>query len=356
MNDPKDLAEKFRTELELSNAQQTTSLPFIRHTLPDATLVKPGETFQTIVVGGSNFQKATLNKKMNGELDMLHFDDDFQPVFDTKERLFEFLAGHLNPMVSVLALNFAYPMTPTTRDGLLDGILVRGTKENTFEGLVGKAVGQEFEAYMKQKEGRELKVACANDTICLLMSGLMHHERDHLAAGIVGTGLNFAVFIDEHTAVNLEAANFDKFEQSDAGKEIDAASLTKGRGIYEKEVSGAYLYQHLNHVAQERHLDIDPLTSTKFIDTWAQDKDRRIAKAAQEVLQHSAEFTAAQIVGIMKFRERDMTFIMQGSLYWKGYQYKETVGKLVAELCPEYAATFEQVPLSDIYGGAKLVA
>jgi len=46
---------------------------------------------------------------------------------------------------------------------------------------------------------------------------------------------------------------------------------------------------------------------------------------------------------------------MQGSLYWKGNQYKETVSKRVKELCLEYTATYEDVPHSDLYGAAKLV-
>lgn len=355
MNDPKLLVQAFTNELHLAADGYPTSLPFIRHNLPKTTLVGDGEVFQVIVAGGSRFQKATFRKKGN-ELELLHSSDGDQPAFDTKRRFFEFLTSHLEPNVSVVGLNFANPLAPTTRGDILDGILTRGTKENDFAGLAGKAIGQEYEQYIKEKQDRDIKVACANDTICMLMSGLVRHSRGELAAGIVGTGLNFAIFLDDQTAINIESSNFDKFERSDAGRAIDAASSQKGTSLYEKEVSGAYLHQHLNYLAKQRGLGIPKLKSTKLIDTYAQDDDEAIAAAAKEVLEHSATLVAVQIAGLMKFCERDLTFIMQGSVYWKGYNYKETITKLVKELCPDYTATFEKDPMSDLYGAAKLVA
>lgn len=47
---------------------------------------------------------------------------------------------------------------------------------------------------------------------------------------------------------------------------------------------------------------------------------------------------------------------MQGSLFWRGYMYKENVEKLVEQMCPEYKATYVNVFHSDLYGAAKLVA
>ena len=58
----------------------------------------------------------------------------------------------------------------------------------------------------------------------------------------------------------------------------------------------------------------------------------------------------------MEFSNRDLVFIMQGSLYWKGYNYKESVEKKVIELCPKYRASYENVLHSDLFGAAKLVA
>jgi hexokinase len=350
-----EIKNNFIKELENATNNSTSSLPFIRHTLSVQPLVEEKEIFQTLVIGGSFYQKA-VSKRINGNIKILHYEQGEQPPFLTEQDLMTFVEKHLDPDTKVVALNFAYPMSPVTRGEILDGVLNSGSKENTFTGLVGKPVGESIEKYIKEKTGRDIKVAAANDTICLLLSGLIHHEWDNLAAGIVGTGLNFAIFLDAKTTVNLETANFDKFTQSEAGKEIDSHSASKGDSLYEKEISGAYLYKHFNFLITERNLPIEPLTSTKDLENLVHNKNKEIATTAKEVLEHSASLVAAQIAGIMEFCKRDIIFIMQGSLYWKGYRYKEMVERLVIDLSPSYTASYEQVLHSDLYGAAKLVA
>ena len=51
-----------------------------------------------------------------------------------------------------------------------------------------------------------------------------------------------------------------------------------------------------------------------------------------------------------------MTFVMEGSLFWKGYKYKETVEQTVKQLLPEYCIKFIRLENSDILGGAKLLS
>ena len=151
-----------------------------------------------------------------------------------------FIEKALRPDITYLALNFAYPMSPVSRDGYLDGNLIMGTKEHSFEGLVGKNIGETIEKYIFDTLKRKIHVAIANDTVCLLLSGLTQYRWNGLVGGIVGTGLNFAIFLDEATIVNLEAANFDKFEQSPEGKLIDQASARPNSALFEKETSGGY--------------------------------------------------------------------------------------------------------------------
>jgi hexokinase len=217
-------------------------------------------------------------------------------------------------------------------------------------------IGQRIEEYIKEKQGRDIQVASANDTICLLLSGLIHNGWAHLAAGIVGTGLNFAIFLDETTTVNLESANFKGFPQSEAAKFIDSQSAEPGDALYEKEVSGAYLYRHFNYAVEHTPLKVDPVTSTKELENLLKHPDPAVAQAAKDVLLHSASLVACQIAAILEFCGRDLNFIMQGSLYWKGYKYKETVERLVIDLSPHYHASYEQVLHSDLFGAAKIVA
>ena len=73
-------------------------------------------------------------------------------MFKTEDMFLSFIDRVLDPSVDHLALNFAYPMTPLSRDGYLDGTLVSGSKEHAFDGLVGHAVGDSIERYIKDKQ------------------------------------------------------------------------------------------------------------------------------------------------------------------------------------------------------------
>ncbi|MCA9371647.1 hypothetical protein KC726_01990 [Candidatus Woesebacteria bacterium] len=356
MNNPINiLKQSFISELQNGANKKPSSLPFIRHHLSTSSKVQPNETFQTMVIGGSFYQKA-LMKKVGNNFSLIEHNAGPQPPFLTEQDLMSFLEKHIDTNVKVVALNFAYPLTPVMRNDVLDGVLQDGSKENTFTGLIGKTVGERIEQYMKDKHGQTLTVSSANDTICLLLSGLVTRSWDQLAAGIVGTGLNFAIFLDQHTAVNLESANFDKFEQSYAGNIINKQSAAPGKSLYEKEISGAYLYKHFNILAQKEGLDVEPIRSTKDLDALAKSKDANVASLARSILAVSADMVAAQIAGILEYCGRDLTFIMQGSLYWKGYQFKEIVEKRVVGLVPRYQARYEKVLHSDLFGAAKLVA
>lgn len=351
----KSIKDAFVQELSISSQGNKTSLPFIRHTLSAQSVVADDEIFQTLVIGGSYYQKATIHKR-NGNLVIVEHTQGEQPAFLTKQSLLDFVVVHLDPKVKTVALNFAYPLEPVTRGDVLDGVLQGGSKENTFEGLIGQNVGETIELYINETQNRQLKVAVANDTICLLLSGLMNHTWDHLAAGIVGTGLNFALFLDEHTVVNLESGSFDKFTQSEAGQDIDKFSAVPGDAIFEKEISGAYLFKHFNYLVQKQKIPMEAISSSKQLDYLVSAPTPELAALAKDILITSASLVAAQVAGIMEFCGRDLTFIMQGSLYWKGTNYKETIEKLAIELCPQYKATYEQVLHSDLFGAAKLVA
>ena len=57
-----------------------------------------------------------------------------------------------------VVINFAYPVTPLLRDGRLDGVLLRGMKENRFTGLVGQEIGGSIEKYILEKQKRQIQV------------------------------------------------------------------------------------------------------------------------------------------------------------------------------------------------------
>ena len=352
-NSLQTIANDFAADLQAGDRGENSTLPYIKHTISSSSIVKDGETFQVLVVGGSIYQKAMMKKKEDN-FHLSNQEQGQQPPFKSKTSILEFIASHLDPNVTVLAMNFAYPLEPIFRDGRLDGRLQAGSKENTFEGMVGQVVGEEIEKYVKETQGRDIKVSIANDTICLLLSGLTQYSWGDLAAGIVGTGLNFAIFTNADTCVNLESANFNKFTTPTVGDKIDSESVEPALALMEKYVSGAYLYKHFNVAAEQKGM-ITRVNSTQELDALGQKGDTEEGKLACDILKQSYSLVATQVAGIMKFLKRDTIFIMQGSLFWKGYLYKENVEKIVEKICPEYKATYVNVFHSDLYGAAKLV-
>lgn len=343
-----DTSKHFASELKLACQNNNTSLAFIKHSL--STNKSTLQSAHTIITGGTNWFSACVDNTYA----LTHIASGTQPLFLTESDFLEFIEHIIPKNASNIGLNFAYPLNPVSRDGLLDGVLISGSKEHTFTGMTGKPVGKTIEDYLKNKRNQVVRVAVANDTICLLLSGLTKYSWNKTAAGIVGTGMNFALFEDEHTAVNLESGNFDKFQQSDEGKEINASSVDPGMGLFEKEVSGAYLYKHFNIRSTKSGLDIK-IATTQELDALASSSDDKKANMlAQEILTYSARLVAAQIAGIMEYQKRDLTFVMQGSLFWKGYSYKETVNEMVKQLS-NYKADFVTIEHADLLGAAKLV-
>ncbi len=350
-----EIQSNFHSELEHASHAQGSSLPFILNPLPAKPLVANDEIFQVMTIGGSVYRRAMLKKTHNG-LEILTLNYGNQPQFVTEDDLLAFLDIHIDTHIKHLAVNFAYPITPIFDNGKLDGILINGTKENQFFGLTNKKVGCEIEKYIKEKRNQEISVSIANDTVCLILSGLTQTTWDHLAAGIVGTGVNFALFLDKETVVNLESGAFTGFQPTPTGQAVDAFSKNPGKQLFEKEVSGAYLYQHFNHLVNTKAIDHPQLRETADLSYVAQKNIPQVSAIAKEHMRRSAAFVATQIAGIASFKKQPLTFIMQGSLFWKGRDYKETVEEYVKHLLPDFKINFIDVANSDILGAAKLIA
>ncbi len=349
----KTIQRNFIKELEYAENGKKSSLSFIANEIPYSPLVKDGQIFQVISIGGGVTKVALIKKQGSTHclLKQLMFE---QAPFTTKQDFLSCIEAHLAPSVTTLALNFAQALTPILKNDKLDGILIDGTKESTFKGMIGKPVGQTIEEYFAKK-GRYISVSVANDVICLLLSGLPKYHWQELAGGIVGTGVNFSFFINKDNIVNLEAGNFNKFSQTEGGKFIDKTSLKPSGGLFEKETSGAYLYKQFNHKLETHKVSFPKISATKELDILILTDKPIISKLAQNVLEQSARLIACQIAGIIKFKQKNMTFIMEGSLFWKGLKYKQIVEDTVKKLVQNHTVTFVEIPNSPIIGAAKLV-
>lgn len=348
------ITANFLKELQDANAGKKTSLPFIINQLPSSPIVKDGETFQAMVIGGSICRKG-LMRKDGSKITIMKQEEKTQSVFNTKEDLMEFVDKELDPSVRILGVNFAAPIEAIFKNNHLDGILLRGTKEHMFTGLVGKGVGAEIESYASKK-GQSLTVSLANDIICLLLSGLTRFKPDDLACLIVGTGMNGTFFLDEHHAVNLESNSFDKFPRDDEQKKLDASSALPGTALFEKAITGAYLYRYLAMRAEKERINFPKISSTKELNELATQDKGRVGEIAKDIFIRSAQFIACQVAAMLQFKNQNLTVVAEGSLFWKGYRYKETVEETVKRLAPSYNASFVEIPDSALLGAAKLVA
>lgn len=352
-NQLQSIKNNFLSELEKAYEGKNSSLPFIVHEMPSFSTVEESQEFQVLVIGGTYATSARV-KKENRKCIVLTCDKTTLPMLLNKEDFLLFIEQNLFPDVSVLALNFAFPIKPVFENGRLDGILLRGTKGHTFRGLTGQKVGHEIEQLILQKRNKKITVSVANDTVCLLLSGLEKSSSDKLGAGIVGSGMNFAFYLSQNKLVNLESADFNKFEVSSEAYEIDKESSNPGKSLYEKEVAGVYLYKHFNILLRENHTDHPPLSSTEELDTLARNNSDTAHVFAQSLFERSAKLIACQMASIMEFRKTDMLFVMEGSLFWKGYEYKKTVEKTLESLT-NYKAEFVEVKDSGVVGAAHLV-
>ena len=206
---------------------------------------------------------------------------------------------------------------------------------------------------LKKDRGQDVTVTVANDTVCLLLSGQTQFKPDDLFGGIVGTGVNFAIFQDENTVMNLESGNFDKFPVSNDARTIDSKSVIPGKDIFEKDTSGAYLYRHFNLKMQSLDPSFQKLENTMELEKISH-THTMAGEIARNLFDHSAQLVACQIAGILEYKQCNMIGVMEGSLFWKAEHYRILVDTYV-HMLSSYSAKFVKIDEDSIIGGAMLV-
>lgn len=345
------ISQNWLTELQLAAQGQLTSLLFAKHRLP-AKNCSSGKNV-VAVVGGSYLVVAQVTRGASG-IKIFDYQRQVLPKLTCKEVLCSVLANHIPADTDHLVVNLAYAINPQIRDQRLDGVLIASGKEHLLADLVGQLIGLELENYLQPRLGHQISVTVVNDLICVLLAGLMSFPAETLAGGVVGTGFNFGFFLDQDTLVNLESANFDKFPPSVTGRIVCQNSVEPKRGWYEKEVSGAYLYQHYNLIADT--LGVARIESTEALSKIAQ-QDCPTSGIAQNLFEHSAALTAAQIAGLYWFKqERVMHFVVEGSLFWHGWNYPNLVYKYLNQLgIGPTQAKISKIANSSVVGAARLL-
>jgi hexokinase len=340
-------------EMTRADRGEKTSLVFAKHAIV-RRMDECTEMVRVLVIGGSNVSSSIV-RSTAGEIEILESRSAPLPVLRDRDTFMSLIDEYVDDECGILCINFAYPMNPTVRSGRLDGVLLKGTKEHVFRGLVGEAVGETVESHLMRRFQRKVEVSCANDTVCLILAGLGRWNTPSIAGGVVGTGFNFGFFQGESTVVNLESGNFSAFTPTDTGRMIDSGSTNRGLQALEKEVSGAYLYRHYNIYAERNRFDRRELLSTGDLASVAAGGGDG-ALCARNLFERSASLVAALIAGIYRFKESgNANVIIEGSLYWKGWEYRLHVDRYLQALgIPEDAILIHGIDESSILGGARL--
>ena len=315
-----------------------SSIAYIKNPIPKTKLVQDGEKYQVIMIGGTHLESAIVSNN-KGIIKVHDLVETNIPKIETKKQFLDYFAQYVSPEIKVLAINFAYPIKPVLRDGKLDAILLSVSKEHKFEGLIGKKVGLEVENFLSQKNGQKVNVSICNDTTALGLAGLSFENNfdiKNVSATVIGTGFNIGTFVNSEMFINLEAGNFDKFEQSESGRHIDKNSQNPGKQQLEKELSGGYLVSHFNYYAKKEGLEIQ-VESTKEVSQIATTR-HAAGKIARKVIERSAQMSAMSFKTLFDLdrdqdgKSADQLILVEGSLYWKGYNYIEYLNKWLKEL------------------------
>ncbi len=329
-----EFRNNFIEEVEQAAVGVTNSLVFKKNWLHPFPITNPSKA-QVLSISGANIFSARCGDKLSQNLtDIKHTD---LPMLSNSKMFLDLILEVTDGDVETLAIALAFPLEQTIRGKKMDGKLIKPTKEHLLVDLIGKEVGKEIENYFLEKLNRRLDVVVCNNSVALGFVGLALNKSGgykQTAVGIIGSGLNFGFYEGPDLFVNLEAGNFDKFEQTHSGEVIDALSQNFNQQLFEKETSAAYLYKHFNVVLREEGFS-GHVNSTKELSQILEngDKDSREYKVACKIFERSASLVATQISGLhqvminhhnLKF-EDPIQLVVEGELFWSGYKFEEMI-------------------------------
>jgi hexokinase len=352
------IKKNFFSELTLASQGKPSSILFLKHHLSKKPLISSG-IVQGIVIGGTNYIVTTVEMKKDGNHKMLKKQTGVLPLIKDDQTLYVFLEKHLDARAQAVGINFGFPMKPTSGTfGELDGTLLYANKEHPMLGLIGKTIGKEAKQIFKMKYGRDIPISVANDTICLALSG----DGSEQGAFIAGTGFNVGFILKQKNQkflINLEAGEFNKFEPTDALKQIDAESESPGVHVFEKIISGKYLALYFNKEIQKKHPEVPSITTSQQLSELSHTNHTDVSgDLARAIITRSACLVASAIAGMYEFcgKPQSFTLIGEGSLLWNGWQYHENIQKQLTKLgIPQGAIVIKHIPDSSIKGALGLI-
>ena len=351
------IKDAFAEELRAASEGNESSFSFIKHHLPEKPILAEG-IVQGIVIGGTNYILSTEEIQANGSRRILTRHTGILPIFTTKQILCDFFKNNLDQRADAIGINFGFPLRPTLgTSGTLDAELISGTKEHLFAGL-HEPIGQLVASLFKERYHKNVPVSIANDTICLILAEKGKHD----GSVIVGTGFNMALrhtIANGDVLVNLEAGNFNKFTTFNTLKQIDDQSEKPNEMLFEKSISGKYIFEHFNLLLEEFGLTTPPVRTGLELTAIAEmHTDESIMGLSRQIIARSARLVASAVAGVYIFlgQPKFLQLIGDGSLLWNGWNYQTTIKNQLVEFgIPENAITIEHITDSSINGAIGLI-
>lgn len=356
-----EISKNFTREIISAKSEKKSSVSFIKNYLPTVPLIKEKEVFQVLMIGGSHIESVLVSIE-NDFVKILKNHEDDVPAIDNREILCQVFAKNLYPEINTVAVNFAYPITPFLRnENKLDGSLYSATKQHKFIDCIGSNVGEMFENYISKTYNRKIDVSLCNDTVALGLASFgfdNQYKKTQIITGVVGTGYNFGFFENDNLFINLESGNFDKFSPSSSVLEIDKNSNNPKKQLLEKEVGGAYLAWQFNLLAKKENLNIE-ISDTRELSQVALKKGKA-GEIARNIFEKAASLVAMQIKAIYDYKKNTEDYkiliLLEGSVYWKGYKFKEYVDYYLAKMgLTENYYEITAIERIGIIGAARLV-
>lgn len=395
--DSKEIIKAFLNEMEQGLAGNDSSLAMISSYIPIPEKAPVNEKIIVLDAGGTNFRTALIEFDQESKPHIAYFTNNPMPGIKKetkKEEFFNQIVDYIRPILKEsnrLGFCFSYP---TLIDRQRDGKLLYWTKEVKAPEVVGEKVLANLElTFRRQGLSSPKKMLVLNDTVASLLAGVtatrFSAEYNYIGF-ILGTGTNTS-YIESNKkilkekgldpagsqAMNIESANFNKFDRGDIDLAFDATTANPGKQIIEKMISGAYIgnlcHKILLTAASEGLFstlveqillkmpplgapDLDGILSfepdakdwPRCLQNWPKNDVLTSQAIISETIERAALFTAIILAAVMlKSRKTNNCISADGSVYYKLFSFKQRADKFLSELLKPYDLKFNIVHVDD---------
>lgn len=396
--DVKEILNSFLEEMEKGLAGTESSLAMISSYISIPETAPKNKKIIALDAGGTNFRTTLIKFDEESNPHIEYFTNNPMPGMErqfSKEEFFNKIVEYIQPVLKEsdrLGFCFSYP---AVIDQQRDGTLLYWTKEVNAPEVVGEKILANLTKTLQQRSLPCPKsMVILNDTVASLLAGVTatQFSKEYNYIGfILGTGSNTSyletnrnikkekgLVLNQYQAINVESANFNKFERGDIDQAFDQTTANPGKYILEKMISGGYLgnlcYKILLTAAEEgllssatsqKLLKLENL-STPFLSNIVSDSlnqqtcfdgcpdnDLLIIKSIiTETVDRAALLTAINIAAaIFKSAKSSDTkkycVAADGSVYYKLYSFRERAEKYLDEILKTSGIEYKTIQIDD---------